>query len=119
MNSLKFVLAPDSFKGTLTSPQVCSAMEIGIKNILSDAKVTSIPLADGGEGTLNAIISSVNGKIVNCKVKNPVGKIINSQYGTIESEKIAVIEMAEASGLNLIPKNYKIHFIQQLTEPVN
>ena len=104
INSLKFVLAPDSFKGSLTSPQVCSAMEIGIKNIFHNVKVTSIPLADGGEGTLDAIISSVNGKIVNCKVKNPVGKIINSRYGIIKDKKIAVIEMATASGLYLIPK---------------
>ena len=104
MNSLKFVLAPDSFKGSLTSPQVCSAMEIGINNYFHDAKVISIPLADGGEGTLNAIISSVNGKIISCKVRNPVGKNVESQYGVIEDEKIAVIEMATASGLYLIPK---------------
>ncbi len=104
MKSLKFILAPDSFKGSLSSPEVCSAMKFGINKIFPDAKIVSIPLADGGEGTLDAIISSVNGKIVNCKVKNPIGKIINSQYGIIENEKIAVIEMAMASGLNLIPK---------------
>ncbi len=104
MKSLKFILAPDSFKGSLSSREVCSAMEIGINRIFPDAKVTSIPLADGGEGTLDAIISSANGKIVNCSVKNPVEKIINSQYGIIEDKKIAVIEMAAASGLNLIPK---------------
>ncbi|MEA3500810.1 MAG: glycerate kinase [Candidatus Marinimicrobia bacterium] len=104
MKPLKFILSPDSFKGSLSSPEVCFAMKSGINKIFPDAKIINIPLADGGEGTLVAIISSVNGKIVNCKVKNPVGKIINSQYGIIEDEKIAVIEMAAASGLNLIPQ---------------
>ncbi|MEA1986268.1 MAG: glycerate kinase, partial [Candidatus Marinimicrobia bacterium] len=110
MKPLKIVLAPDSFKGTLTSVEVSSAMKNGIKNICSDAIVISIPMADGGEGTLDAIISSVNGKIIECKVKNPLGENINSRYGIIEDKKIAVIEMAVASGLNLIPQKLQNPF---------
>lgn len=96
---MKIVLAPDSFKGNLTSLQVASALEKGIKRVFPNAKCIKIPMADGGEGTVQSLIDATGGKFVRKKVKGSAGKPVSARYGFLSDGKTAVIEMAEASGL--------------------
>jgi glycerate kinase len=103
--NMKIIVAPDSFKGSLTSLQATSAIERGIKKAASTYKETveivKIPMADGGEGTVKSVISAVGGRIVSTKVVNPLGRQIESFYGILP-DNTAIIEMAAASGLDLI-----------------
>ena len=98
---MKIIIAPDSFKGSLSSIEVSKCIEKGFKKVYSDAEVEIIPMADGGEGTVEAIVEATKGKYINVLVLNPLGRIIESKYGVINDE-IAIIEMAAASGLTLI-----------------
>ncbi len=98
----KIVIAPDSFKGNLTSLQVASCLEKGIKRVLPKIKCVKIPMADGGEGTVQSMVDAAKGKFVKKRVKGPAGKIVTAKYGWLAKDKIAVIEMAEASGLPLV-----------------
>ncbi|NNC68309.1 MAG: glycerate kinase [Gammaproteobacteria bacterium] len=98
----KIVIAPDSFKGNLTSLQVASCLEKGIKRVLPKIKCVKIPMADGGEGTVQSMVDAAKGKFVTKRVKGPAGKIVTAKYGWLAKDKIAVIEMAEASGLPLV-----------------
>lgn len=100
---MKIIIAPDSFKGSLLSSEVADSIEKGIKNITKKIKTIKIPIADGGEGTVEALIASMNGKIYYKNVTDPLGKKIKAFYGIIKSEKTGIIEMASASGLTLVP----------------
>ena len=97
----KIIIIPDSFKGSLSSLEVCNAIEEGILKVFKDAKIKKIPIADGGEGTVDSVLYATGGKIKKVNVRNPLGEIIKAKYGIIDNNK-AVIEMAEASGLTLI-----------------
>ena len=99
---MKIVLAPDSFKGNLTSLQVATAMEKGIKRVLPKAKCIKVPMADGGEGTVQSLVDATGGKFIYKKVKGPTGKPTRARYGLLADKVTAVIEMAEASGLPLV-----------------
>lgn len=99
---MKFVLAPDSFKESMTSIEACDAMERGIKKIIKDATCIKVPMADGGEGTVKALAVATGGIIKKAKVKDPLGNTIEASFGILGNSKTAVIEMAEASGLALI-----------------
>ena len=99
---MKFVLAPDSYKGSLTAKQACDAMEIGIRRVIPQAEIIKVPMADGGEGTVQSVVDAMNGRIVRCEVMNPIGETVTAQYGILGDNQTAVIEMAEASGLYLI-----------------
>lgn len=101
-HSMKIVLAPDSFKGNLTSLQVASALEKGIKRVLPGAKCIKAPMADGGEGTVQSLVDATGGKFVRKKVTGPLGKPVTARYGMLADGETAVIEMAEASGLPLV-----------------
>ena len=96
---MKIVLAPDSFKGNLTSLQVASALEKGIKRVIPNANCIKVPMADGGEGTVQSLVDATGGKFVRKQVKGPAGKPVSARYGILSDGKTAVIEMAEASGL--------------------
>lgn len=96
---MKIVLAPDSFKGNLTSLQVASALEKGIKRVIPNANCIKVPMADGGEGTVQSLVDATGGKFVRKQVKGPAGKPVTARYGILSDGKTAVIEMAEASGL--------------------
>ena len=96
---MKIVLAPDSFKGNLTSLQVASALEKGIKRVIPNANCIKVPMADGGEGTVQSLVDATGGKFVRKQVKGPAGKPVSARYGILADGKTAVIEMAEASGL--------------------
>lgn len=99
---MKIVIAPDSFKGSLTANEVGLAIQAGIKKILPESTTVVIPMADGGEGTLQCLIDATNGKIIQAHVKNPVGKEISSSLGILGDGVTCVIEMAMSSGLYLI-----------------
>ena len=96
---MKIVLAPDSFKGNLTSLQVASALEKGIKRVIPNANCIKVPMADGGEGTVQSLVDATGGKFVRKQVKGPAGKPVSARYGILSDGITAVIEMAEASGL--------------------
>lgn len=97
----KIIIIPDSFKGSASSLEVCNYIERGVLKVIKDADIIKIPVADGGEGTVESILYAAGGNIKKINVKNPEGKLIEAKYGIINKEK-AVIEMAEASGLTLI-----------------
>ncbi len=97
---MKIVIAPDSFKESLTALQVARAIQEGFQHVFPDADYLQIPLADGGEGTVQAVIDAMGGKLVSLQVMGPLGKPVWASYGLCQAT--AVIEMAEASGLHLL-----------------
>jgi glycerate 2-kinase len=99
---MKIVIAPDSFKGSLSAKEVANSIENGIKKVIKDAEIIKIPMADGGEGTVQSLVDGTGGKIIKVKVHDPLMRSIESFYGILGDEKTAVIEMAAASGLPLI-----------------
>jgi glycerate 2-kinase len=99
---MRIVIAPDSFKGCLNAFNVALAMQRGVRRVYPESQTDLIPMADGGEGTVDAILSAVKGRKIEVKVKDPLGRLISASYGLIEEDKIAVIEMAAASGLPLL-----------------
>ena len=99
---MKIVVAPGSFKGSLTAFQVSDAIEKGFKKIFLDADIVKIPMADGGDGTLECLVNSTNGKIINEVVTGPLGKNVRAYYAVLGDEKTAVIETAASSGLKLL-----------------
>ena len=114
---MKIVIAPDSFKGNLTAKQVADAIEIGIKRVIPDAEIVKIPMADGGEGTVQALVDATDGEIITAEVSDPLENRIKAEFGILgdsqksdqtpfETDQItAVIEMASASGLPLVPRD--------------
>ena len=100
---MKIVIAPDSFKGSLTSQKAADTIATSFRKIFPDAEIETIPLADGGEGTTQILINATNGKTYSGFVTSPIGEKINATYGILGDGKTAVIEMAAASGLSLIP----------------
>ncbi len=99
---------PDSYKGTMSSSMVCSIMEKAIKESFPQAQITSIPVADGGEGTVEAFITACNGEIEKCDALDPYFNQIESFIGLIDNGQIAVIEMAACSGITLRRQNHNI-----------
>lgn len=102
---MRIVLAPDSFKGSLSSLEVCNALSEGILQELPESEITKIPMADGGEGTVEALIQATGGRIIECVVTGPTGRPVKSYFGVLGDGKTAVIEMAAASGLPLISES--------------
>lgn len=101
---MKFVIAPDSFKGSLSAQEVADSLEQGLKKVFSEATVVKVPMADGGEGTVQSLVDGTSGEIIRVKVKDPLMREIDSFYGILGDGKTAVIEMAAASGLPLLSK---------------
>ncbi len=97
---MKVVLVPDSFKGTMSSKDICVTMSDAIKSVLPDAEIISIPVADGGEGTVDSFVEALAGEKVYLNVKGPHSENIESYYGVCG--KTAVVEMAAAAGLPLV-----------------
>lgn len=98
---MKILIAPDSFKGSLNSIEVGRSLQKGIKTIIKDVDIVTLPIADGGEGTVEAVVNAMNGRYIELNVLGPSGNSIRSRYGVIKDE-IAIIEMASASGLTLV-----------------
>lgn len=99
---MKIVVAVDSFKGSLSSLEAGSAISEGIHRVMDDAKVVVRPLADGGEGTVEALALGMNGRIENIKVTGPLGEMVEASYGIIDETKTAIIEMSAAAGITLV-----------------
>lgn len=98
----KVVVAIDSFKGSLTSMEAGEAVKVGVMRAIPDADVQVSPLADGGEGTVEALVSGMNGTSQIVTVMGPVGKEVDCEYGMIESTKTAIIEMSGAAGITQV-----------------
>jgi len=102
---MKIIVAPDSFKGNMSSPEVCSIIEMGILRADKDAVIFKIPLADGGEGTARAVTQAAGGHFVKTCITDPLGKKIEAEFGLIKGGNIAVLDVASASGIELIDRN--------------
>lgn len=100
---MKIVIAPDSWKESLTALEVANAIEDGFRQIFPDAEMIKIPMADGGEGTVEAMVAATQGRIVNLSVTGPLGEPVDAFYGLSGNEQQAFIEMAAASGLESVP----------------
>jgi len=100
---MKIVIAPDSFKESLSAIEVANAIEKGFKQVFPKAEYVKVPLADGGEGTVQAMVGACQGDIIKLKVAGPSGNQVDAFYGLLGDGQTAVIEMATASGLQLVP----------------
>jgi len=100
---LKIVIAPDSFKGSLTALEVCEAAARGIEAIDPEIEVVEVPMADGGEGTVQSLVDATGGSLITERVTGPLGEPVDAIYGLLGDDESAVIEMAAASGLPLVP----------------
>ena len=100
---MKIVIAPDSYKECLSAVQVAAAIEQGFREIFPDAVFVAVPVADGGEGTVDAMVAATKGRRETVTVKGPLGAPVEAGYGLTGDGSTAVIEMAAASGLGLVP----------------
>ncbi|MCE7039826.1 glycerate kinase [Dyadobacter sp. CY312] len=101
---MRILIAPDKFRGSLEADEVCNAVEAGILLAYPAAEITAIPLADGGEGTMEILTNLSRGTLVNVSVQDPLGRSVNAQYGLSEDGNTAFLEMAVASGLKLLSR---------------
>ena len=101
----KIVIASDSFKGSLSSQEVADAFEKGVRDIIEECNIVKVAIADGGEGSVDALTTSLKGEYVYVEVNDPLGRRIKAKYGFIESKKTAIIEAAAACGLTLLNEN--------------
>ncbi|SLK17734.1 MULTISPECIES: glycerate kinase [unclassified Paenibacillus] len=104
MRETTFVLAPDSFKESMTAKEVCVAMEKGLRKIYPAANYIHVPMADGGEGTVQSLVDASGGVIHQREVSGPLGQPVLAQYGILGDGLTAAIEMASASGIHLVTK---------------
>jgi glycerate 2-kinase len=102
---MKIVIAPDSFKESLTALQVADAIAAGMREVWPDATYVKVPVADGGEGTVQAMIDALGGRRVDVRVTGPLGQVVDAFYG--DAGGLAVIEMAAASGLEGVPPDLR------------
>jgi len=100
---MKILVAPDSFKESLTAVEAADSLEQGLKRAKSDFTIEKFPMADGGEGTVKSLVNATNGRLINKSVTGPLGGEVKAFYGILGDGKTAVIEMAAASGLALVP----------------
>jgi glycerate kinase len=109
---MKIVIAPDSFKESLTALEVANAIEVGFRQVFADAQYIKVPMADGGEGTVQSMVDATQGYLVDLEVTGPLGNKVMAQYGILgategQTSATAVIEMASASGLHLVPRDQR------------
>ena len=101
---MRIVIAPDSYKGSVSAVDVARAMERGVLKIFPDAEIHKIPIADGGEGTVEALVAATDGQVRQCEVTGPLGERIVANWGVLGDGVTAVMEMASASGLPLVAR---------------
>ena len=102
---MRILIAPDKFKGALGAREVAENIAKGLRDALPDAKIDIVPMADGGEGTAEAICEARGGSWLKCKAHDPIGREIEARYGWIENGKLAVMEMSEAAGMRRLTEN--------------
>jgi glycerate kinase len=100
---MKVVIAPNTFKGSLSASGAASAIARGVREAFPDAEVVEVPVADGGDGTVEALVSADRGEYRTVQVEGPLGDPVQATYGLIEAGRTGVVELAAASGLTLIP----------------
>ena len=100
---MKIIVAPNAFKETLSAVEVADCIEQGIRKIWPETTIEKFPLADGGDGTVDALVSAMGGKIIAREVTGPLGNKVRAEIGLLGDEMTAVVEMASASGLRLVP----------------
>ena len=100
---MRVVVAPDSYKGSVSAVGVAAALERGVLRVFPQAEVRKIPIADGGEGTVEALVTATGGLMKQERVRGPLGEVVDACWGILGDGKTAVIEMAAASGLPLVP----------------
>jgi glycerate kinase len=100
---MKIVIAPDSFKDSLSAQGVADAIALGLAEVWPDAQLVKCPMADGGEGTIESVLAACNGELRRIEVRGPLGATVNAAWGWLPHSHTAIIEMAEASGLQLVP----------------
>ena len=104
---LKIVIAPDKFKGSLSAPEAARAIGRGVRRAAPSIEVDEAPMADGGEGTVDALIAATGGSERFAEVSGPMGEPIQARYGRLGDGETAVLEMASASGLVLVPRELR------------
>lgn len=104
MSINKIVIAPDSFKESLTAKEAAEAIKEGLSKVINNCHFEVIPMADGGEGTSEVIVEANNGEMNEIEITGPLGDKVKGKYGYIEKDNLAVIEVAEACGLHLVPR---------------
>ena len=102
---MKIIIAPDSFKGNMSAGEACDIIEAGILRADNSITVCKIPLADGGEGTARAVTLAAGGRFVKTTVSGPLGDKIETQFGLIDDGRVAVLDLASASGIELIGRD--------------
>ena len=100
---MRIVIAPNAFKGSLSAQDAASAIAEGVRAAAPDAELIVLPIADGGDGTVDAMVAATNGEHRTLRVRGPLGDPVDARYGLIDSSATAVIEMATAAGLALLP----------------
>ena len=101
---MRIVIAPDSYKGSVSALAAAQAMARGVRAVFPDAEVVCVPIADGGEGTVEALVAATHGRLVEQQVRGPLGEPVRARWGVLGDGATAVIEMAAASGLPLVPR---------------
>ena len=104
---MKIIIAPDSFKESLTALEVAEAIETGFKRIFPHAEYVKVPMADGGEGTVQSLVDATQGELIQTEVTAPLGNKVMATWGLSGDKQTAIIEMAVASGLHLVPLNQR------------
>ncbi|MGM0421030.1 MAG: glycerate kinase [Bacillota bacterium] len=104
---MNILIAPDSFKESMSAKEAARNIAAGFQSVSSSFRLRQLPLADGGEGTVDSVIHALNGEVISSTVSDPLGRQIEAEYGYLANEKTAIIEMASASGLPLLKKEEK------------
>lgn len=104
---MNILIAIDSFKGSLSSHQAAQAIAEGIHRVDHTVNITEIPVADGGEGTVDTLVSGLGGEMISCTVTGPLGTPVVARYGWLPEQRTAVFEMAQAAGLPLVPEELR------------
>jgi len=102
---MRILIAPDKFKGTLNAHEVAQNIAQGLLDVLPDARIEMVPMADGGEGTAEAVCDARGCSWLECKAHDPFGREIDARYGWIEQEKLAIMEMSEAAGMRRLSES--------------
>jgi glycerate kinase len=102
---MHILIAPDKFKGSLSAREVAENIALGLCDVLRDAKIDIVPMADGGEGTAEVICDALDGSRLKCKAHDPLGREIDARYAWIEERKLAVMEMSEAAGMRRLTES--------------
>ncbi|WP_373891330.1 glycerate kinase [Weissella confusa] len=104
---MKFVIAPDSFKESMTAQEAAVAIQAGLQKIYPDAEYELVPMADGGEGTVQSLVDATDGEIITAEVQNPLDETVKAFYGVLGDQQTAVIEMSAASGIQFVTTETK------------